>query len=55
MRINLNTQTKFPTYSLKQLHYVLQKQDVRLNWEHLAQDRIQWWAVVSMVLNLHFP
>jgi len=54
MGINLNTKTKFPTYSLKQLQYVLHKQDVRLNWAQLAQDWIQWWAVVSTVLNLHF-
>jgi hypothetical protein len=22
------------------------------NWIHLAQDRVQWWAFVNMVMNL---
>jgi hypothetical protein len=25
------------------------------NWIQLAQDRVQWWAFVSMVMNLRFP
>jgi len=24
-------------------------------WIHLAQDREQWWAVVSTVMNLRVP
>jgi hypothetical protein len=23
------------------------------NWIWLAQDRVQWWAFVSMIMNLH--
>jgi hypothetical protein len=26
-----------------------------VNWIHLAQDRYQWQALVSMVVNLWFP
>jgi hypothetical protein len=25
------------------------------NWIQLAQDRVQWWAFVNMVMNLRFP
>jgi hypothetical protein len=25
------------------------------NWIWLAQDRVQWWAVVSMIMNLQVP
>jgi hypothetical protein len=25
------------------------------NWIHLAQDRVQWWAFVSKVMNLQVP
>jgi hypothetical protein len=25
------------------------------NWIQLAQDRVQWWAFVSTVVNLRFP
>jgi hypothetical protein len=25
------------------------------NWIRLAQDRVQWWAFVNMVMNLRFP
>jgi hypothetical protein len=25
------------------------------NWIWLAQDRVQWWASVSMVMNLQVP
>jgi hypothetical protein len=25
------------------------------NWIWLAQDRVQWWAVVNMVMNLWVP
>jgi hypothetical protein len=25
------------------------------NWIHLAQDRVQWWACVNIVLNLQVP
>jgi hypothetical protein len=26
-----------------------------VNWIWLAQDRVQWWAFVSMVMNLQVP
>jgi hypothetical protein len=25
------------------------------NWIRLAQNRVQWWAFVNMVMNLRFP
>jgi hypothetical protein len=25
------------------------------NWIQLAQDRVQWWACVNTVMNLHVP
>jgi hypothetical protein len=25
------------------------------NWIRLARDRVQWWAFVSTVVNLHVP
>jgi hypothetical protein len=25
------------------------------NWIRLAQDMVQWWASVNMVMNLRFP
>jgi hypothetical protein len=25
------------------------------NWIQLAQDRVQWWALVNMVMNLRVP
>jgi hypothetical protein len=25
------------------------------NWIQLAQDRVQWWAFVTMVMNLQVP
>jgi hypothetical protein len=25
------------------------------NWIQLAQDRVQWWACVNMVMNLQVP
>jgi hypothetical protein len=25
------------------------------NWVPLAQDRVQWWAFVSMIMNLWVP
>jgi hypothetical protein len=25
------------------------------NWIHLAQDRVQWWAFVNMIMNLRVP
>jgi len=25
------------------------------NWIRLAQDRVQWWAFVSMVMKLRVP
>jgi hypothetical protein len=25
------------------------------NWIHLAQDRVQWWACMNMVMNLRIP
>jgi hypothetical protein len=25
------------------------------NWIQLAQDRVQWWACVNMVMNLRIP
>jgi hypothetical protein len=27
----------------------------RVNWIWLDQDRVQWWAFVSMVMNLQVP
>jgi hypothetical protein len=27
----------------------------RANWIQLAQDRVQWWAFVSTVMNLGVP
>jgi hypothetical protein len=24
-----------------------------VNWIHLAQDRIHWWGLVNMAMNLH--
>jgi hypothetical protein len=26
-----------------------------VDWIHLVQDRIQWWALVNMVMNLQVP
>jgi hypothetical protein len=26
-----------------------------VNLIHLAQDRVQWWALVNMVMNLQVP
>jgi hypothetical protein len=26
-----------------------------MNWIQLAQDRVQWWAFVKMVMNLRVP
>jgi len=26
-----------------------------VNWIHLTQVRVQWWALVNMVMNLWFP
>jgi hypothetical protein len=26
-----------------------------VNWIQLAQDRVKWWAFVSMVMNLQVP
>jgi hypothetical protein len=26
-----------------------------MNWIQLAQDRVQWWACVNMVINLRVP
>jgi hypothetical protein len=26
-----------------------------VDWIHLAQDRVQWQALVSTVMNLYFP
>jgi hypothetical protein len=26
-----------------------------MNWIQLAEDRVQWWAFVNMVMNLHVP
>jgi hypothetical protein len=26
-----------------------------MNWIRLAQDRVQWWACVNMVMNLRIP
>jgi hypothetical protein len=25
------------------------------NWIWLAQDRVHWWAFVSVIMNLHVP
>jgi hypothetical protein len=25
------------------------------NWNQLAQDRVEWWAFVNMVMNLQVP
>jgi hypothetical protein len=33
------------------LKWVLKKQGQR-EWIHLAEDRDQWWALMSMVVNL---
>jgi hypothetical protein len=26
-----------------------------VGWVHRAQDRVQWWAFVNTVMNLHVP
>jgi hypothetical protein len=26
-----------------------------VNWIQLAQDRVQWWAIVNMIMNLQVP
>jgi len=26
-----------------------------VDWIHLAQDRVQWWGLVNVVMNLHGP
>jgi hypothetical protein len=26
-----------------------------VNWIHLAQDRVEWWAFVNMAMNLQVP
>jgi hypothetical protein len=26
-----------------------------VNWIQLAQDKVQWWALVNMVMNLQVP
>jgi len=26
-----------------------------LDWTHLAEDRVQWWALVNTVTNLYVP
>jgi hypothetical protein len=26
-----------------------------MDWTNLARDRVQWWAVVNMVMNLRIP
>jgi hypothetical protein len=26
-----------------------------VDWIHLAQDRVQWWGLVNVVVNLHVP
>jgi len=26
-----------------------------VDWIHLAQNRVQWWALVNMVMNLGVP
>jgi hypothetical protein len=26
-----------------------------IDWIHMAQDRVHWWALVNMVMNLQVP
>jgi len=26
-----------------------------MDWTHLAQDRVRWWALVNVVMNRQFP
>jgi hypothetical protein len=28
---------------------------VGMDWIHLAQNNVHWWALVNMVKNLHVP
>jgi hypothetical protein len=38
------------------LKWISNKMAVMMDWIHLAQERVQWWALVNTVLNLpaHF-
>jgi hypothetical protein len=27
----------------------------RVNWNHVAQDKVRWWALVNTVMNLRVP
>jgi hypothetical protein len=35
------------------LKWVFKKQDVSVDWIHLAQDRDKWQAFVNTTMNLH--
>jgi len=38
------------------LKWILEKQSIGLwTWIHLAQGRIQWRALVDVIMNLRFP
>jgi len=34
------------------LRWIFRKWDVGYDWNHLAQDRDRWWALVRAVMNL---
>jgi hypothetical protein len=40
---------------LEELGWIEDKQDGRVYWIHLTQDRDKWQALVNMVMQLQFP